>query len=66
MKRKFYTCLKRLGHFQAQVFLSVLFVIVLVPYALVLKLFVRSFLPRGDWTPVDNQPQNLDDLRRSY
>lgn len=66
MKNGFHAILKRLGHFQAQVFLGVLFVVVLVPYALLLKLFVRSFLPRGHWSPVENQPQKLDDLRRSF
>ena len=66
MKQKILAGLKRLGHFQAQIFLILLFVLILVPYALVLRLFVRSFLPDGRWSPVEEHTSSLNDLRRSF
>ena len=66
MKQKILAGLSRLGHFQAQLFLVVLFVLILIPYALLLRLFVRSFLPKGHWCDVEHQSTLLDDLRRSF
>ena len=66
MKQKILAGLSRLGHFQAQLFLVVLFIFVLVPYALILRLFVRSFLPKGHWYDVEYQSTSIDDLRRSF
>jgi hypothetical protein len=58
--------LQKIGHFQAQLFLTVLFVLLLTPYALLLRLFVRSFLPQGHWRDVENHETALDDLRHSF
>jgi hypothetical protein len=66
MKKKFITAIKLLGHFQAQLFLVVLFVCILTPYALLLRLFMPSFLPPGNWQDVENHETALDDLRRSF
>ena len=57
---------ERLGHFQATVLLTVIFVVVLTPYALLLRLFAQGKLPTGEWQSVEDQRQNLARLRRTF
>lgn len=66
MKQIFLNVLMRLGHFQAQFFLALLFWLILTPYALILRLFVKDLLPDGHWSAMDKQPASLADLRRSF
>jgi hypothetical protein len=66
MKKTFLALLARLGHFQAQLFLTLLFWLILTPYALTLRLFVKDMLPGGHWSAMDKQPASLEDLRRSF
>ncbi|AMV73345.1 hypothetical protein JCM30471_17480 [Desulfuromonas carbonis] len=66
MKQKILVLLQRLGHFQAQLFLTLLFWLVLTPYALLLRLVTRDMLPGGHWVAMEKQPVTLEDLRRSF
>ena len=66
MKQRFLVMLQRLGHFQAQLFLTLLFWLILTPYAIILRLFVKDLLPNGHWFAMEKQPVSLEDLRRSF
>lgn len=66
MKNKLYAVLKRLGHFQALLLLTLLFLLVVVPYGLLLKICGSKQLPAGRWSAIDNPTLTLFDLQRSF
>jgi hypothetical protein len=56
----------RLGHFQAMLLLTVMFVVILTPYALLLRLFGQGKLPAGEWRNVEDKQPDLVRLRRTF
>jgi hypothetical protein len=66
MKERFLSLLKRLGHFQAQLLLTLLFVLVVSPYGILLRLTRGHQLPGGRWAVMEQRPPTLSDLRRSF
>lgn len=66
MKAGLMRLLTRLGHFQAQLLLTIVFAAILTPYALLLRLFGVAKLPDGQWQAVTEQGSDLDRLRRTY
>ncbi len=66
MKTRCKRFLERLGHFQAMLLLTVMFVIFLTPYALLLRLFGQGKLPPGEWQKVVEQQAELSRLRRTF
>jgi len=66
MKERIKIILLRLGHFQAQLLLTLLFILVLSPYAMFLRLFGQAHLPDGRWQPVEQSRADLPGLRRTF
>ena len=66
MKARCKKLFERLGHFQAMLLLTVMFVVVLTPYALLLRLFGQGKLPTGEWQNVEEQQTELSRLRRTF
>jgi len=59
--------LKTVGHIQTQILLGVLFFLILTPYALMLRLFLRKrFLGCGEWQEVNEPSATLEQMRRSF
>ena len=66
MKARCKRFLERLGHFQAMLLLTIMFVVILTPYALLLRLFGQGKLPAGEWRSVEEQDTELTRLRRTF
>ncbi len=58
--------LKKLGHWQAMILLTLVFFLVLTPYGLLVRCWKKDLLPRGDWQKVEGAETNLDSLRRTF
>lgn len=66
MKDRCLRILEKVGHFQAQLLLSLMFLLLLTPYALLLRLFGQGRLPKGGWQTIEQQRSDLASLRRTF
>ena len=66
MKERCKKLLLWFGHFQAQLLLTLMFVLLLTPYALLLRLFGQARLPEGQWREVEQNSSALPRLRRTF
>ena len=66
VKERFKRIMVRIGNFQAQLLLTLMFVLFLAPYALLLRLFGQARLPEGRWRNVEKKGSDLDSLRRTF
>ena len=66
MTQRYKRLILRLGHFQAQLLLTLLFVLFLAPYAIFLRLFGLARLPDGRWQESEPGQSVLARLRRTF
>lgn len=66
MKDRCLKILERLGHFQAQLLMTLMFLLIVAPYGVLLCLFGSGKLPSGRWQKVERQQSDLARLRRTF